>query len=159
LAGLITALVVIEVGQVLSSGPTLPPSVQSRLNVSDTTQEEIGQPCLVNEGAGTPSAALLARRPAQVYLGITYLPVTKAVAEFYDLNEIGSALITAVESNGPADRAGLRPNDLIVEFGGTPLTPDTTLVVLTLRRTVGDQVSVTIVRQKQRRQVCVSLTD
>ncbi len=51
-----------------------------------------------------------------------------------------------VAPGGPAERAGLRPGDVIVGFEGRPVTDPDTLVVAIRAREVGEQVSLTVRR-------------
>ena len=50
-------------------------------------------------------------------------------------------------AGGPADTAGLRPGDVIVEVGGEPAESVDALVVKTLTMRVGDTVRLTYERQ------------
>jgi putative serine protease PepD len=64
--------------------------------------------------------------------------------------------IVAVTSGGPADRAGLRPGDVIESAGGTP-TPDTQALAGVLAAAdPGDQVTLAVVRGAQ--ELTVKLT-
>jgi serine protease Do len=51
-------------------------------------------------------------------LGVTVQQVTADVARGLDLKEIGGALINSVEDDGPADRAGIEPGDVITALNG-----------------------------------------
>ena len=55
------------------------------------------------------------------WLGIEPQAVTRELAEA--LGRADGVLIRAVQQNGPAERAGLLPRDVVVEIGGKP-TPD-----------------------------------
>jgi putative serine protease PepD len=61
----------------------------------------------------------------------------------------GSAglFVTSVVSGGPADRAGLRPGDVITKVDGDPAQSIDPLVVKTLTMSVGDTLQVTFERQ------------
>jgi len=69
----------------------------------------------------------------------------------------GGVGVVAVTSGGGAERAGLRPGDVIKAVGGTP-TPDATALTQALAAAEpGDKVSVTISRDGQDRDVQVTL--
>ncbi|MHA1938484.1 MAG: PDZ domain-containing protein [Candidatus Thorarchaeota archaeon] len=53
-----------------------------------------------------------------VYLGITYLPVTPRLSEYYGLGVDSGALVTEVVAGSPADRAGVHVGDVILSFNG-----------------------------------------
>jgi S1-C subfamily serine protease len=65
--------------------------------------------------------------------------------------------ITAVTSGGPADRAGLRPGDIIRSAGGTP-TPDTQALAGVLAAAhPGDQITLSVLHEAQDLTVKVTL--
>jgi Do/DeqQ family serine protease len=57
------------------------------------------------------------------WLGIEPQAVTRDLAEALALGRADGVLIRGVQQNGPAERAGLLPRDVVVEIGGRP-TPD-----------------------------------
>ena len=69
----------------------------------------------------------------------------------------GGAVVGSVIDGGPADRAGLRPGDRIVEIGGQPvLEPDDVSAMVNARRP-GDRLDVVVVRRGERRTLRVTL--
>ncbi|WP_022729695.1 DegQ family serine endoprotease [Fodinicurvata sediminis] len=52
------------------------------------------------------------------WLGVRIQQVTPELAEGLSLDEEKGALVASVESDGPADRAGIRTGDVILEFDG-----------------------------------------
>lgn len=55
------------------------------------------------------------------FIGATFEPVTSDIAESLGLNVARGALLSAIVPKGPADKAGLRPGDLVFAFNGTPI--------------------------------------
>ena len=98
-----------------------------------------GRAALAAAGIGIALAALLAYSllewrsgddapPGQVPqtatavdLGITYLPVTQNVSEYYGLEVDSGAYVTEVTPGSPSDRAGIEVGDVILNFNGAPL--------------------------------------
>ena len=63
----------------------------------------------------------------------------------------------AVNPEGPADAAGLRPGDVVVEFEGKPVSEQGELIVAIRARAVGDKVTLTIRRDGTERDVTMVL--
>jgi len=85
------------------------------------------------------------------YLGITLESVHDEFAKVYGLTEARGAIITSVTptENGestPANKAGLQPSDIIVEFEGTPVTGAQDLIQRVASTPVGQQVSLSFLR-------------
>ena len=64
------------------------------------------------------------------YLGVGIQEIDEQLAESFGLDKNRGELITSVSPGGPADRAGIEPNDVVVTVNGRPVTPDTTLSYL-----------------------------
>lgn len=55
-------------------------------------------------------------------LGIVIQDVDQALANSFNLDKPGGALISEVETGGPADKSGLKAGDVILKFNGTAVT-------------------------------------
>jgi S1-C subfamily serine protease len=55
-------------------------------------------------------------------LGITIQPVTSDLARSLQLKDVAGALVNDVERNGPAERAGVQPGDVILAVNGDQIS-------------------------------------
>jgi putative serine protease PepD len=69
------------------------------------------------------------------------------------------AMVVSVVAGGPAEKAGLRKGDVIVDIDGTPIDGVDQLIVAIREHGIGDKVTVTFLRGGQRRSVRVTLAD
>ncbi len=63
----------------------------------------------------------------------------------------------AITPDGPADKAGLKPGDIILEFEGRPITDPNQLVVAVRARSVGDKVTLLVRRNGTDRKLTLTL--
>jgi serine protease Do len=54
-------------------------------------------------------------------LGVRIQPMTKELAQSFRLKEPDGALIALVEPGSPADKAGLKPGDVVLAYNGQPI--------------------------------------
>ncbi len=80
------------------------------------------------------------------WLGVRIQEVTKEIAEVEDLKKPEGALIASVAENSPADRAGIRAGDIILEFDGQKVDTMRKLPKLVAQTKVGKRVIVKIWR-------------
>lgn len=64
------------------------------------------------------------------WVGIEVQEITPEIAESFGLESKVGALIAGVLRNGPADRGGVRPGDVLVAVNGKPVTDSTSLLEL-----------------------------
>jgi serine protease DegQ len=57
------------------------------------------------------------------WLGVEPQAITREMAETLSLSRVDGVLVRGVQQNGPADRAGVQPRDVVLEIAGKP-TPD-----------------------------------
>ncbi len=60
-------------------------------------------------------------RRSYIGVGGQNVPLHRRVVRFYKLPVESGVLVQSIESNSPAERAGLQYGDVIVSFGGTPV--------------------------------------
>ena len=88
----------------------------------------------------------VARLESTSSFGITYMPVKGKQAE--SLGVPSGALITEVLSGSPADRAGLKVNDVIVTFKGVALEDSNPLYGMITACPAGSEVSMEVWREQ-----------
>ena len=97
-------------------------------------------------------------RVEQAYLGVSNpVPVTEELAQQFGLEVTEGVTFVAVLEDTPADRAGLRAGDVIVTIGGRPIENVEDLFAELRRRRPGEQVELTIIRGRDRRELTVRL--
>jgi serine protease Do len=84
-------------------------------------------------------------------------PMEKDVAKSLGLSSTEGAMIRAVEAGEPAARAGLQRGDVILEYNGRPVKDSDSLVAMVVNTKPGTSVPVTIVRDKQRKTLSVTV--
>ena len=80
------------------------------------------------------------------WLGVRIQPVTPAIAESIDLDRARGALVTDVDSDGPAAAAGLKPGDVVIAFDGKPVDRSRQLPRLVAGAAAGKEMSLTLWR-------------
>lgn len=81
------------------------------------------------------------------WLGIVIQELSKELAESFGMKNTNGALVAAVEKNGPADKGGLEPGDVILKFDGKPIVASTDLPRAVGNTKPGKSVSVEVLRK------------
>jgi putative serine protease PepD len=176
----VTEGIVSSVGRTVSegNGNTLPSAVQTSAPINpgnsggalvDITGRVIGIPTLAATdpefgGAQAPGIGFAipsntAREVAAQLIASGHVPQAQRAYLGVEVATIvgGGVLVQAVQKGGPADRAGIRPGEVIVAVGGTP-TPTTEQLALALTKLKpGQTVKVQLVNRSGRRTVSVKL--
>jgi serine protease Do len=84
-------------------------------------------------------------------------PITKEDAQAFGLPNTNGAVLTSVTPDQPAQKAGLLPGDVIVEYNGRPVPDSDALVGMVVNTKPGTTVPVTIFRNKARKSVNVTV--
>ncbi len=92
------------------------------------------------------------------YLGVSGLrEVTPALAVQYGLRAENGMLVARVERDGPADRAGLRPGDIVTRLDGRPTLSEAAFGDALARLKPGQRVPVVVVAERGERTVTITL--
>src|SRR5271165_4801793 len=91
------------------------------------------------------------------YLGVHIDEVTQQTASALKLSDTSGALITYVDQDGPACRAGLKNNDVVVGFNGSKVQSPDQLQEMIHSTAAGKTVNLTVVRDGQKKNISVIL--
>ena len=83
------------------------------------------------------------------WLGVRIQEVTKEIAEIENLKKTSGALVASVGEDSPADKAGLKDGDIILEFDGKKIDTMRKLPKVVANTEVGKKVELKIWRNKK----------
>jgi len=89
------------------------------------------------------------------YLGVRFQPLTPDLAKSFGLDSDKGALIANVEKDGPAEKAGLKAGDVILEYDGKPVSEGSELPRYVAITPIGKKVKVVIFRDGKQRSLNV----
>ncbi len=81
------------------------------------------------------------------WLGVSIQPLTKELAKTFKRDSTTGALVSAVIEGSPADKAGVKTGDVIVEFNGKKVAKATDLPGLVADLPVGRDVPIVVTRE------------
>lgn len=98
------------------------------------------------------------------YLGVRYIGLTSDIAKALDLSvERGAYLYaqhgSAIVPDSPADKAGLKDEDIIVEVAGKKVDENNSLSALLGKYNVGDEVELKVIRDGEEMTIKVTLEE
>jgi S1-C subfamily serine protease len=87
------------------------------------------------------------------FLGVRYIAMTESVAKEYNLSATYGALLKssdkelAVQAGSPAEKAGLKESDIILEVDGQRIDSSHSLAYVIAQKSVGQTVTLKVLRQ------------
>ena len=93
------------------------------------------------------------------YLGVSLVTVTPAIANYYSLSTDTGALISQIEQNGPAAKAGLMAGDVITAIDGQEITTADDVVTAIDNLSIGDTIQVKFYRGNDLQSAAVTLAE
>lgn len=91
------------------------------------------------------------------WLGVLIQDVTRDLAESFGMKKPAGALVAEVLSDSPAEKAGVKVGDIIIEFDGKKIETSQSLPPIVGRTKVNSRVKVKLIREGKRRVVKVRL--
>jgi S1-C subfamily serine protease len=118
-------------------------------------------------GFATPSATVVDEveqllkngRVQHAFLGVQPADLTPQVAKELGVPDTAGALVVDVVPGGPADRAGIKPGDVITSLADKPIANAEELLTTLRQLKPGQQVPVVVKRSGQERRLSVTLGD
>jgi len=89
------------------------------------------------------------------WLGVMIQPVTPELAAQFHLDRPIGALVGEISPNSPAEKAGIKPGDVIIDFNGKEITQMSMLPNLVAQTQVGNKVPLTLIRKGKKIPVTV----
>jgi serine protease Do len=91
------------------------------------------------------------------YLGVLIQKVTPEIADSLGMDKGYGALVANVSKDGPAEKAGVKVGDVIVEFDGKEVKDSGDLPIIVARTTVDKKVRMKVLRDKKEITLAVSV--
>ena len=119
-------------------------------------------------GFATPINAVRALLPelrqGKVIRGVIGVEValdhlTNETAKAFGLPNTNGAIISHVNPDGPADKAGLQPGDVVVQYNGKPVKDSDALVAMVVGTKPGSSVPATLYRNGQRKDLNITVDE
>jgi len=89
------------------------------------------------------------------YLGVRFQPLTPDLAKSFGLESEKGALIASVEKDTPAEKAGLKAGDVILEFDGKPIDEGTELARYVATTPIDKKVRIVVFRDGRKQELSV----
>ena len=96
------------------------------------------------------------------WIGITMQPMSKDMMQYFNIEIDGmdsGVIVYSVMEKAPADKAGMKRGDVILQIDGQRITDTTQVQGIILRRRVGDTVKILIYRDGEEMEIMVELEE
>jgi len=91
------------------------------------------------------------------FLGIGIQDLNQDLAKSFNIKDSKGALISDVKEDSPAEQAGLRQGDVIIQYDSIPVEDGVALQRLVTKTPVGTKVSLKVIRDGQEREMTVRI--
>ncbi len=92
------------------------------------------------------------------YIGIVHQQITDQIAQQNNLPVRNGAAVVQVTPGSPADKAGIRPGDIITNLAGTDITEDNPYLNVLVKQRPGTTVPITVLRNGRSMTMDVAIT-
>jgi serine protease Do len=91
------------------------------------------------------------------WLGVGIQDLSAELKQYYGVESNGGVLITQVFEGDPAEKGGIKPNDIIIEIGGEPVTSARELSSIIANTEIGKKTTIKLLRNGEKKTVEVEL--
>jgi serine protease Do len=91
------------------------------------------------------------------WLGVMIQKVDQELADEFSMEHPIGALVGEVAADSPAEKAGIKPGDIIVEYEGREITEMNMLPNLVAQTAVGEKVEIVLIRDGKRKEIKVKI--
>jgi serine protease Do len=91
------------------------------------------------------------------WVGMQVQAVDQRIAQYFKLDKVEGVIVTEVERGGPAEKAGFRPEDIIIEANGERIYDDASLYGIVYDAHTGDTIQLKVLRGGETRTIPLTL--
>ncbi|MCB1984552.1 MAG: Do family serine endopeptidase [Burkholderiales bacterium] len=91
------------------------------------------------------------------WLGVSMQDMTTELADSFGLDKVEGALVGGVLKDGPADKAGIKPGDILIAIEGKQIRNSSDLLNKVAALPPGEAVTVKIIRKKQEKDIQIKV--
>ena len=91
------------------------------------------------------------------WIGVEPQDITPELAESFGLQKSSGTIIAGVLRGGPADKAGVKPGDILLSVSDKPVTDTVSMLNLVAQLTPGDKVRVTVLRKSREAELDITV--
>jgi serine protease Do len=132
--------------------------------VAGGSAENIGFAIPINDVQGLIKSVLKEGKLLRPYLGVRYVSLNDEYAYQYNLNAKRGAYVVpssagrpSIVAGSPAEKAGLQEKDIISKVNDTEINEQNSLISVLGRSSVGDKVTLTVIRDNKEQKIDVTL--
>ena len=120
------------------------------INTAVSSGNNIGFAIPISSVKGMLKTILETGKAKRAYAGISYVGIDAATAVENNLDSTFGAYVSEVVKGSPAEKAGLKKADIILAVDGVKIGASTSLGTLLGERSVGDTITLTILRNNEK---------
>jgi serine protease Do len=95
----------------------------------------------------------------RAYLGIGIQPVTQEIASQLGMDRPRGALVTDVRAGSPAEKAGVKVGDVVIDYAGVAVTEPRELSAVVARTKIGSQQPLRVIRDGKEQSLTVNVLE